>query len=157
VLRFDHIGILTRDVDKALLDFATVIGATEATDRFDDQGLTVSVRFLRDPAGMIYEFIAPLGENSVVSGALRKNASIINQIAYRTPSIAEGSAALKSQGHILLGTPSPAIAFGGGHVQFLMSPMGFIIELIEAPDHSHRFVPLTAAVSSMANSINKGT
>jgi methylmalonyl-CoA/ethylmalonyl-CoA epimerase len=148
LLSFDHIGLLTGDVDAGLRDFAAVIGAYEATERFDDSGLTVSVRFLRDRQGVVYEFIAPLGENSVVSGALRKSASIINQIAYRTSSIAEDSARLKTKGHVLLGAPSPAVAFGGGHVQFLMSPMGFIIELIEAPSHSHCFMPLVTSLGT---------
>lgn len=145
MLTFDHIGLLTRDADAGLEAFARTIGAVESTRRFDDDRLTVSVRFLRDSAGVVYEFIAPLGENSVVNTSLRKNVSIINQLAYRTASIAEDAAMLKANGHILLGAPAPAIAFGGAHVQFLMSPMGFIIELIEAPQHVHQFLPLAHA------------
>lgn len=142
MLDFDHIGILAKDVDKATADFAATIGAAEATERFDDPVLTVSVRFVRDRNGVVYEMIAPLGENSVVSVALRKNANIINQLAYRTESIESAAAELKAQGFMPLGAPQPAKAFGGRHVQFHLSPMGFIVELIEAPDHRHRFVPL---------------
>ncbi len=142
MLGLDHIGLLTRDVDKATAEFARAIGSREATPRFDDEGLTVSVRFLRGPDGIVYEMIAPLGENSIVAGALRKGVSIINQLAYRTASISEDIVALKAQGFMPLGPAKPAIAFGGAHVQFLLSPMGFVVELIEAPDHVHRFHPL---------------
>lgn len=142
MLGLDHIGLLTRDVDKATAEFARVVAATEATRRFDDEVLTVSVRFLRDPGGVVYEMIAPLGENSIVSAALRKGQSIINQLAYRTASIADDIATLKPQGFMPLGPSKPAIAFGGANVQFLLSPMGFIVELIEAPDHVHDFHPL---------------
>lgn len=142
MLGFDHIGILTRDVDKATEEFGRMVNAAEATRRFDDESLTVSVRFLRDPSGVVYEMIAPMGENSIVSGALRKGVNIINQLAYRTPSIAGDIARLKPQGFMPLGPSKPAIAFGGASVQFLLSPMGFVVELIEASEHIHRFHPL---------------
>ena len=141
MLTFDHIGILAKSLDTSAAEFGGAVGATEATARFDDPVLTVSVRFLRDRSGVVYELIAPLGDSSVISGALRKNANIINQLAYRTPSLAEGAARLKSKGFLILGPPLPALAFGGASVQFLMSPMGFIIELIEAQDHVHAFFP----------------
>ena len=144
MLTFDHIGILAKDVDAATLELAGAINAVEATVRFDDPELTVSVRFLRDRSGVVYEMIAPLGESSVVSGALRKNANIINQLAYKTSSLSADAAFLKSKGYMPLGPMKPAVAFGGGHVQFMMSPMGFIVELIEAPAHSHHFHPLAA-------------
>ena len=144
MLTFDHIGILAKDLDAAAAEFGGFVGAGEATARFDDPVLTVSVRFLRDRSGVVYELIAPLGDASVVSGALRKNANIINQLAYRTPSLAEDEARLKAKGFMSLGAPRPARAFGGASVQFLMSPMGFIVELIEARDHVHRFVPFDA-------------
>jgi methylmalonyl-CoA/ethylmalonyl-CoA epimerase len=142
VLGLDHIGLLTPDVDKATAEFARVVKATGATRRFDDEILTVSVRFLRGPDGVVYEMIAPLGENSIVSAALRKGVSIINQLAYRTASIADDIAALKPQGFMPLGPSKPALAFGGAPVQFLLSPMGFVVELIEAPDHVHDFHPM---------------
>ncbi len=110
MLGLDHIGLLTRDVDKATAEFARAIGSREATPRFDDEGLTVSVRFLRGPDGIVYEMIAPLGENSIVAGALRKGVSIINQLAYRTASISEDIVELKAQGFMPLGPrslPSP--------------------------------------------------
>ncbi|WP_373504767.1 VOC family protein [Aestuariivirga sp.] len=149
MLGLDHVGLLTPDVDKATAEFARVLNATAATRRFDDEILTVSVRFLRGPDGMVYEMIAPLGGNSVVSAALRKGQSIINQLAYRTASIADDTAALKPQGFMPLGPAKPAIAFGGAPVQFLLSPMGFIVELIEAPDHVHDFHPLDRSTLSV--------
>lgn len=150
MLTFDHIGILVKDIGAATDEFGGAIDAVEATARFDDPGLTVSVRFLRDRGGMVYELIAPLGESSVVSSALRKNANIINQLAYKTSALGDDAALLKSRGFMFLGPARPALAFGGGPVQFLMSPMGFILELIEAPAHAHVFHPFGAASSGSA-------
>ena len=37
--------------------------------------------------------------------------------------------------------PKPAIAYGGRRIQFFVTPMRFIVELIEAPYHRHEFAP----------------
>lgn len=141
-LVFDHVGIVAADADKGCLDLARSLGATEATRRFDDPGLTVSVRFLRDPSGMVYEIIAPLGENSVVSETLKKQANLLNQLAYKTKNFLEDVKILRQQGFFPLGDAKPALAFSGAQVLFLLSPMGYIVELIEETNTAHQFHPL---------------
>jgi methylmalonyl-CoA/ethylmalonyl-CoA epimerase len=141
-LTFDHVGIVARDADDGTLALARLIGATMATRRFDDATLTVSVRFLRDTSGVIFELIAPFGSASIVDGALRKGANIINQIAYRTPDLRSAAKELIEQGCMPLGDPKPAQAFAGAPVQFFLSRLGFIIELIGASGHRHEFLPL---------------
>ncbi len=44
-------------------------------------------------------------------------------------------------GNLPVGPAKPAKAFGGAKVQFLLSELGFLIELIEAPNHRHTFRP----------------
>lgn len=152
MLEFDHIGIVVDDVDASIVQFSHAIGAVEATDRFDDHGLTVSVRFLRDKSGVVYEMIAPLGDNSVVAASLKKNNNILNQLAYRTVSLSDSVATLKASGHFVLGQPQPAIAFNNASVQFLLSPLGFVMELIEVSDPVHQFFPL--ALSHSLGNVN---
>jgi methylmalonyl-CoA/ethylmalonyl-CoA epimerase len=139
---FDHIGIVVKDVDAAVAAAASLFGAHEATRRFDDEVLGVSVRFVRDPSGIVYEMIAPLGAESPVAQALESRTNLLNQIAYRTPALAPSVMALRKQGSMSLGPAKPAKAFDGAKVQFLLSELGFIIELIEAPDFRHQFFPL---------------
>jgi methylmalonyl-CoA/ethylmalonyl-CoA epimerase len=141
-LVFDHVGIVVPDLDKGLRNLSAMIGATEASARFDDPGLTVSVRFLRDTAGMVYELIAPFGEGSVVAATLARKRDLLNQIAYKTSDLAKAAHHLRGQGCMPLGAPAPALAFGGAHVQFLFSPLGFVLELIEDTSHSHQFYSL---------------
>lgn len=142
MLTFDHIGIVVHDCDKDGGEFATLVQAVETTQRFDDENLTVSVRFIRDRSGIVYEMIAPLGEDSIAAGPLRKKANLINQIAYRTDDLAVAAADLKRSGAFALGDPRPALAFGRAHVQFFFAPLGFVIELIEAPSFHHEFFDL---------------
>ena len=139
MLEFDHIGILTANVEKACHEFGAIVGATGISQRFDDSGLGVTVQFICDGAGIVYEMIAPLGEASPVAKVLASKSNLLNQIAYRTRSIAESAAVLRKAGSFPLGAAKPAVAFGGALVQFFMCPQGFIIELIEAPAHKHVF------------------
>ncbi len=37
------------------------------------------------------------------------------------------------------GPATQAVAYGGHRVQFLITPLAFIIELIEAPNHTHEY------------------
>jgi methylmalonyl-CoA/ethylmalonyl-CoA epimerase len=131
VLMFDHIGIVTSDTEKACREFGATIGATEISDKFDDVALGVSVQFIRDPAGIVYEMISPLGEKSPVAKALATKTDILNQIAYRTASIADAARELRKLGSLPLGPAKPALAFGGALVQFFFTRLGFVIELVE--------------------------
>ena len=140
-LVFDHVGIVVADIDAACRTMAASLGLNGFTARFDDAGLGVSVRFGRDAGGMVYEFIAPLGEKSPVARVLASKNSLLNQIAYRTPSLVGSYAVLRAAGNPPLGPAKPAVAFGGGKVQFFWSPLGFVLELIEAPGHVHVFLP----------------
>jgi methylmalonyl-CoA/ethylmalonyl-CoA epimerase len=132
-LIFDHIGIVTADTDKACRQFGATIGAVEISDRFDDDALGVSVQFIRDRAGIVYEMISPLGEKSPVAKALATKTNVLNQIAYRTTSIVEAASALRQFGSMPLGPAKPALAFDGALVQFYFCPLGFVIELVEIP------------------------
>ena len=138
-LTFDHIGLVVADIEGACRQMAKTLGLSHFTDRFDDKALGVSVCFGRDASGTVYEFISPLGEKSPVARALETKTNLLNQVAYVTPSLAESAAALRAAGNFPLGSSHPARAFGGAPVQFFLSPLGFVIELIEASGHRHDF------------------
>lgn len=135
VLMFDHIGIVASDTGEACRQFGATIGAVEISDRFDDVSLGVSVQFIRDRAGIVYEMISPLGEKSPVAAALATKSNFLNQIAYRTGSIADAAVELRRLGNFPLGPAKPALAFDGALVQFFFCPLGFVIELVEMRDY----------------------
>jgi methylmalonyl-CoA/ethylmalonyl-CoA epimerase len=139
-LVFDHVGIVVADADKGCKRLAATLSARETTRRFDDAGLGVSVRFLRDGSGLVYELIAPFGEASPVARTLASKANLLNQIAYRTRDIAAAATRLRATGNFPLGPAKPAIAFGGASVQFFMGALGFVIELIEGGVPVHEFM-----------------
>lgn len=63
---------------------------------------------------------------------LKTRRNVINHLAYRVSNLQESAERLRTQRHLPLGPSQPAIAFGGAHVQFFLSPLGHIVELIEA-------------------------
>ena len=136
---FDHIGVVAADVGEACRQLGATIGAQETTARFDDETLGVSVQFMRDQSGMVYELIAPLDANSPVAKALASKTNLLNQVAYRTSSLESAGKSLRKSGSLPLGPAKPALAFGGAFVQFFYCPLGFVIELIEAPQFQHAF------------------
>jgi methylmalonyl-CoA/ethylmalonyl-CoA epimerase len=136
---FDHVGIVVADLSIAAPQLAGLLGAVQWTQRFDDGGLGVSVRFARDRTGVVYELIAPYGERSPVIRTLKSRNNLLNQLAYRTPSLEPAVARLRDQGAVPVTQPAPAVAFGGARVQFFMTPFDFLVELIELDSWAHQF------------------
>lgn len=139
-LRFDHVGVVVREMETGRKFFADTLGIDRWTEVFVDPGLGVSVQFGLGADGPCYELISPLGENSPVSAALRAGQRILNHVAYLTADLEAEGQRLGSQGCLAAGPPHPAVAYGGRRVQFWMSPLRFLVELIEAPEHEHVYL-----------------
>ena len=139
MLVFDHIGLVVPDLDTGADQIGRTLPVTGWTARFDDAGLGVSVQFARDAGGVVFELIAPLGDRSPVAAIVKKREGILNQLAYRVADLAAAAQAMRAARAVPLGRPAPAIAFGGAQVQFFMSQMNVVIELIEAPAFAHDF------------------
>jgi methylmalonyl-CoA/ethylmalonyl-CoA epimerase len=144
-LQFDHLGLIVSDLASAR-DFLTqTLGITLWTPITDDPIIHVSVQFGTAPTtpsgvtGPTYELIAPFGDASPVANALRQGKHILNHVAYLTPDLDLSAAALRDQGCFAAGPAMPAVAYAGNRVQFFLSPLRFIIELIEKPNHRHIF------------------
>lgn len=135
-LSFDHIGVVVPALAEGRAFFAAALPIAAWTAAVDDPGLGVSVQFGRDASGVVYELIAPLGESSPVTAALRSGRHLLNHVAYRTASIAREGARLRELGCVETAAPHPALAYAGATVQFWVSPLRILLELIEAPPHA---------------------
>ena len=128
---FDHIGLFVRDLATGRSQLASLLPITTWTDPVDDPVIRVRIQFGYDPSGIRYELIAPHGEGNPVEGALAAGVNILNHVAYRVPRLDDEITRLRRERCIPTGRPRPAVAFGGRRVVFLLTPMGFILELIE--------------------------
>ncbi len=132
-MQFDHICLVVPDLASGEAYCREVLGLTRFSVAVEDPLQKVWVQFVHDEGGLCYELVAPATEDSPVTQVLKTRRNVINHLAYRVPCLAESAARLRDQRHLPLGPSQPAIAFGGAHVQFFLSPLGHIVELIEAP------------------------
>jgi methylmalonyl-CoA/ethylmalonyl-CoA epimerase len=140
---FDHAGIVVRDIERSPRSMTRLLPISGRTKRFDDPLLGVSVQFLKNKGGIVFELIAPFGPNSPVAKIASGHRDIINQLAYRVENLAVAGSHFRSCGAVPTGAPKAAVAFDGALVQFFYTREGFIVELIEAPAFNHHFEPLT--------------
>lgn len=133
-MRFNHIGLVVHDIAAAQAHLGQTLQLTDWTDIIIDDGIGVQASFGRDASGVCYELISPHGEDSPIAGHLAQGRSILNHVAYTVDDIGAAAADLRRARAFPLGPARPAIAFGGRPVQFFMSPLKFIIELVEGED-----------------------
>jgi len=138
-MTFDHIGLVVEDIVAGRAFLEATLQLNQWTAITHDEALGVSVQFGRSETTPTIELISPLGATSPITAALRGSKSILNHLAYTVENLAEAGLDLRGQGCLPAGDPKPARAYGGAHVQFWVSPLRFLIELIEAPGHAHPF------------------
>lgn len=128
---FDHVGVFVPDIEAAKKTFGSIFPVRAWSEVFDDSVLHIRCCFGNDDAGLRYELVAPFGSPNPVSGVLKSGRNILNHVAYRVPDLEAASRALQEKGAVPTGPPQPALAFGGAHVMFFLTDLGFIVELIE--------------------------
>lgn len=140
-MQFDHLGLVVKSVAKGRNALTKMLLIRQWTAEFEDPVNGVRLQFGRDPAGVCYELLEPLDEKSPVYPALTAGKAILNHVAYRVGDLAAQAEHLRQAGCAPTSEPKPAIAYGGRNIQFFVTPLRFIIELIEAPDHQHLYIP----------------
>lgn len=128
---FDHIGLFVRDIEIGRRQLSTLLPIARWTEVVDDSRMKVRVQFGIDGSGIRYELVAPLGEPNPVARVLDEGKNILNHVAYRCADFESTCAALRREGAVPLGRPQPATAFGGARVAFYLTPLRFIVELVE--------------------------
>ena len=139
-MKFDHIGIVVDDLAEGRRILTSTLGIECWTEVFEEPGIGVLAQFGAGPNGPCYELLSPLGDNSPVSGALKRRMNVLNRVAYLVKDIHSSASALLELGYLPVVEAKPAVAFGGNLVQFFQSPLCFLIELIEAQEHKHSFL-----------------
>lgn len=135
-LKVDHIGYLVKDLDRAAAAFAE-LGFVPVTDVIRDDmpdsagaARNVLLRFLEN-AGTVVELVAPLGEDSHVFERLRTCGEGPYHICYAVEDLAAQMEKMRAQKWMILRRPSPAVAFGGAPVAFLVKKGAGMVELVE--------------------------
>ena len=138
-MQFDHLGLVVKSIAKGRKVLADSLAIEKWTEEFRDPVNGVLIQFGADPSGLCYELLEPLDETSPVYPALSSGKAILNHVAYLVDDIGHHAERLHSQGHAPTSEPKPAIAYGGKRIQFFVTPLRFVLELVEAPGHRHAY------------------
>jgi methylmalonyl-CoA/ethylmalonyl-CoA epimerase len=138
-VQFDHLGVVVKSLAKGRNTLAEVLSIDAWTAEFRDEANGVLLQFGRDPAGVVFELLEPLNERSPVYNALTTGKGILNHIAYRVADLAAEAERMRAAGCAPTSEPKPAVAYNGCRIQFFITPVRVIVELIEAPQHAHEF------------------
>ena len=126
-----HIGVLVKDISKALTSYTQCLGYEIRTGSYHDPIQTAFVQFLALPGETILlELIAPDGPQSRLTNALKKGGGI-NHTCYSVPSLGDALTALQDHGYIVIHEPQPAVAFNGRKIAWLMNRDHLLVELVE--------------------------
>src|SRR5437868_14040880 len=106
------------------------MGFELTTPTYDDPIQRVVVQFLHPGGDISIELIAPLDEQSPVTGFLAKHGAGLHHLCYEAPDIEAASQFLREQGSIITCQPVGAVAFGGRRIAFHYWKRQ-IIELLE--------------------------
>jgi len=140
-MKFDHVGVTTIDLEAGRILLEGSVGVRAWTAEFRDEVNDVWVQFGRCGAGMCYELVAPLSPTSPVNRVLSKKINVLNHLAYLVDDLAADAQRLTAMEFVPVAVARPAIAYGGKLIQFFVAPSRLMIELIEAPEHEHRYHP----------------
>ena len=132
-MKFHHVGYATDDIHGSILLFQR-LGYSQHTDIVEDILNNVSVVFMAISNNQaLLELVAPLAPNkdALPLGPILKKRSGLYHFAFEVEEISD---AMSQIGLFPLSACKPAMAFGGRHIRFGISPDGGILELISETD-----------------------
>lgn len=140
-LTFHHIGVLTPSLNLGSEAMNGMMPGLSWTDEMVDENQQVAVRFACDNSGIVYEVISPTSSTSPISRALKGNRELLNHVAYLTDDLQAEVERMRGEGAFPVGKATPGIVYDNAPIQFLLTPLGFLIELIEHDGPNLDFVP----------------
>jgi methylmalonyl-CoA/ethylmalonyl-CoA epimerase len=127
-----HIGYLTGDLEAEAARWQADFGYECDGPVHTDPAQTAKVCFLRLPgADHWLELVTPDGPASKLANALRQQTAF-HHLCYEVPDVIAAVATLRERGWLPLGSPAPAVAFGGRPVAWVMNERRALIEIVEA-------------------------
>lgn len=129
-LRFDHLGLATREPEKTL-SFLRGLGYSTPSAVHDPlQG--VNLVLCEHAAMPAVEVIFAAGPSGPLDAILAQQPQAVYHLCFRASALGQSLAAMKAAGHRLLGVspPKPAVLFGGLEVSFYMVRGFGLIEII---------------------------
>lgn len=127
-LRFHHIGVACTSIDAERARFA-LLGYVPESEPFVDRTQGVRGTFLVGP-GLRVELLEQLPGSTVLESWLRANIRLYHQ-AFEVDDIEAAISDLRRGGAVLVAPATPAVAFDGRAIAFLLLPGVLLVELVQ--------------------------
>lgn len=130
-MRIDHIGYAVKRIEKAVENFQK-LGFHMQGEIKDDHSRNIRICFL-EKDGYVIEAVSVLDKSreSPVDGVLTKNGPTAYHMCYSSSQFDDDLKQLVQDGYRVVIPPSPAIAFAGRRVVFLVHLSVGMIEIVE--------------------------
>ena len=150
-LRLHHIGHAVADLAAAAAGYRARFGYREVSAPIHDRLQTAVVQFLQlDLEPTYLELVTAddvIGKLSAVVG----RGGGLHHLCYTSASLDRSIEALSREGLRLISDPTPAVAFAGRRICWLLGPDRSLVELIERRDFDDRCIPGPAAGPASQN------
>ncbi len=131
-MKFHHIGIIVNDLSQGIKFIKETSSIIKISETINDKNIGVKIKFLTDKDGLLIELISPYGKKSPIKNLLNNRNSIINHLAYKVKNLDFNIEKFKKKKCLQITNPIAAKAFNGKRVVFFITPLQYIIELIES-------------------------
>jgi methylmalonyl-CoA/ethylmalonyl-CoA epimerase len=126
---FHHVGIAVKSIENTAAQYTAAGWSLTGTVHDPIQG--VRIAFLERSGFPRLELVAGAGEASPVNNILKKNGVAPYHFCYETADLEAAIAELERREYRALGSPVPAVAFGGRRICFLWHADTGLIELLQ--------------------------
>jgi methylmalonyl-CoA/ethylmalonyl-CoA epimerase len=128
-----HIGFVVANIQTAMDGFIRSLGASSDRQVFEDPRQRVKVAFLTPGAAEPQiELVEPMGEDSPVRRFLVEKGGGLHHFCYQTDDLEAELKLMRSRRAILVGKPTPAVAFGGRRIAWMLTLEKLLIEVLES-------------------------
>ncbi|MDE1155840.1 MAG: VOC family protein [Acidobacteriaceae bacterium] len=131
-LRLHHTGVAVKDIAQAAANYVTRFGYSLASPVFHDPAQTARVQFLKLPGQAAFlELVTPDGEQGKLVAATKAGGALHHLCFIANGPLEAEVERLRSTGMLLISEPTPAVAFAGRRICWLMGNDRVPVELIE--------------------------
>lgn len=133
-LQLHHVGFAVKSIADIAETHIRRFGFQPVSPVIHDPLQTALVQFLRFPGNpALLEFVAPDGDRSTLSGAVRKGGGL-NHLCYTAGPLEAAIERLRADGMLLIGKPQPGRAFADRRICWLCGSDRSLVELVERRD-----------------------
>jgi len=128
-----HIGLVVKNIEEHYEKyFHNALGYNNLSQVYVDDKIGVKVAFINMNDKIFLEFVEPLDDNSPVNNYLKKRGQTLHHLCFEVENLEAECEQLRNKNYLITMPPTPAVAFNGRRVVFLMAKdENFLIELLE--------------------------